>query len=105
MGNFASEHLHQPVTRAGDVVFYSEATVHGALAWEAEHQRRIALYRFAPATAAYGRAYLNQWAPSSTEGYTAAQLAVLEPPYQCRLDRPIVEHGGEEDPVVTTRAK
>ena len=42
------EHVYQPVTKAGDVVFFSEATVHGAAPWTAEHQRRIALYRFAP---------------------------------------------------------
>jgi len=83
-------HLHQPVTKAGDVVFFSEATVHGALPWNADHERRIALYRFAPATVAYGRTYSPSWPSSMLEGLTAQQRAVLEPPYAERLDRPIV---------------
>ena len=33
--------LVQPVTEAGDVVLFSEGTVHGAAAWTAEHQRRV----------------------------------------------------------------
>eukprot|EP00466_Bigelowiella_natans_P007187 jgi/Bigna1/76551/fgenesh1_pg.42_\ len=49
------EHIHQPVTKKGDVVIFSEGTVHGAKAWRADHQRRIALFRFAPPTMAYGR--------------------------------------------------
>ncbi|CAE7636452.1 CATSPER1 [Symbiodinium pilosum] len=55
-GEEAQAHFYQPETRAGDVIFFSEATVHGAMAWTAEHERRIALYRFAPATVAYGAA-------------------------------------------------
>ena len=42
-------------------MLFSEATVHGALPWTlegAENQRRVALYRFAPATSAYGRSYM-----------------------------------------------
>jgi hypothetical protein len=53
------EHIHQPVTKAGDVVIWSEATVHGATPWRGEQQRRIALYRFAPANMGYGRGYLE----------------------------------------------
>lgn len=42
-----SEFIYQPVTRAGDVILFSEGTVHGARPWAAEHQRRVALYRYA----------------------------------------------------------
>jgi len=89
-----AEHLQQPVTKAGDVVFFSEGTVHGAMAWTAEHQRRVALYRFAPSTCAYARMYHPEWPSSITEGLTEAQRAVLEPPYSVRLDRPAVQHDG-----------
>jgi len=92
-GNLAA-HLHQPVTKAGDVILFSEATVHGATAWKGEHQRRVALYRFAPAGVAYGRAYHPQW---GIEGLTPAQSAVLEPPYVPRLDRPVLQSGGDEE--------
>lgn len=97
-GALGSEHLHQPVTRAGDVIFFSEATVHGALPWTAEHQRRACLYRFAPATSSYSRAYSPQWPAAVVEGMTAAELAVLEPPYAGRLDRPTLLRGGKEEP-------
>jgi hypothetical protein len=76
----------------------------GALPWAAEHERRVGLYRFAPATVAYGRSYLHQssaaatemlipgasWAPDMTEGMTDEQLAVMQPPYAERLDRPLL---------------
>lgn len=97
-GDLGGEHLHQPVTQAGDVIFFSEATVHGALPWMAEHQRRVVLYRFAPATTSYSRAYSPQWPAAVMDGMTDAQRAVLEPPYAGRLDRPILTQGGEEKP-------
>lgn len=102
-GEEAKAHFYQPETRAGDVVFFSEATVHGAMAWTAEHERRIALYRFAPATVAYGRSYAPQWPQEMLEDLTPAQRAVLEPPYAGRLDRPVLRPGVEE-PVVESRA-
>merc|ERR1719183_2954282 len=74
-GDMGQEHLHQPVTKAGDVVFFSEATVHGAMPWMAEHQRRIALYRFAPATVAYSRAYAPSWSEDVLRGMTPTQRA------------------------------
>ena len=40
---------------------FSEGTVHGARPWTSDSQRRIALYRFAPATCCYGRSYYPHW--------------------------------------------
>lgn len=39
------EHIYQPAVQAGDVLFFSEATVHGSLPWKGDCQRRLALYR------------------------------------------------------------
>ena len=83
------EHIHQPVTKAGDVVIWSEATVHGATPWRGEQQRRIALYRFAPANMGYGRGYL-EIPPEKLAQLTPLQRAVLEAPYATRLERPLV---------------
>ena len=99
-----SEHLYQPVTRAGDVVVWSEATVHGATPWKADHQRRIALYRFSPANMGYGRGYL-EIDPAKLEGMTDAQRAVLQPPYATRLERPIVSVGGGGEVQVQIRQR
>jgi len=88
------EHIHQPVTKKGDVVIFSEGTVHGAKAWRADHQRRIALFRFAPPTMAYGRSYYTKWPETYYEGASSEQIAVLEPPYSTRLDRPVLNEQG-----------
>lgn len=97
-GALGSDHLHQPVTRAGDVLVFSEATVHGAMPWVANHQRRVLLYRFAPGTVSYSRAYFPSWPDAFIEDLTPAQRAVLEPPYATRLDRPVLRRGGDEAP-------
>mgnify|MGYP001212843655 CR=1 FL=1 len=86
------EHIHKPVTKAGDVIFFSEATVHGALPWiphDAEKERRLALYRFAPPTLSYGRAYLEEWGGNVLENCTEDEKAVLTEPYACRMDRKV----------------
>ena len=84
-GKFSDMDLvQQPVTKAGDVVIFSESTIHGAAAWtpKTDKQRRIALYRFSPATKAFGRAYSSSgisntyWPNSLTEGMTPQELAV-----------------------------
>lgn len=104
-GAIAQENLYQPITKAGDVVFFSEATVHGALPWNADHERRIALYRFSPANMAYSRSYHPEWAPSMMEGLTPNQRAVLEAPYAVRCDRAVVKLGQDEPSVVARAPK
>jgi len=96
------DHIYQPPVNKGDVIFFSEATVHGSMPWKGDHQRRLALYRFAPANFAYGRAYLNQWAAHDKEVLakcTEAQRAVLGPPHAVRLERPTVTEDGDDGPV------
>jgi len=55
-----NEFVTQPELMPGDVLVFSEAALHGTLPWKADHQRRTAIYRFAPSGTAYGRGYLNQ---------------------------------------------
>lgn len=99
--SFAEEFAAQPETKAGDVLFFSEATVHGAKPWTMPYERRLALYRFSPANFAYGRAYLNQWDDERTNVLdlcTPAQCAVLEPPFAPRLERPVTTSAGDAGP-------
>lgn len=90
-GEAHEEYIIQPKTKAGDVVLFSEGTVHGAKAWTTDTQRRCCLYRFSPATSVYGRSYFGNegggWPPLMYEGLSDAERAVLEPPYANRLDR------------------
>ena len=121
-GQAYADYIQQPATRAGDVVLFSEGTVHGALPWTpANRQRRACLYRFAPATHAYGRSYFgcndeddndpnhsdndrrHGWPKAMYEGLNDAQRAVLEPPYANRLDRPNIEADGSV--TITTRSE
>jgi len=97
------DHLVQPALKAGDVVLFSEATVHGAFPWMADHERRIALYRFAPPNMAYGRAYAPSWPREMLEGLTPVQQAVMLPPFAVRLERPLVKPD-EEAPTIDERA-
>jgi hypothetical protein len=103
-GEAYQEFIRQPVTKAGDVVLFSEGTVHGAMPWTADRQRRVCLFRFSPATNVYGRSYFGHgggWPTKIYEGLTEAQRAVLEPPYANRLDRPNINEDGSV--TVTTR--
>merc|ERR1712032_50007 len=92
-GETHDEFVIQPATKAGDVILFSEGTVHGAKAWTSTEQRRMVLFRFAPATHAYGRSYFGHtdgggWPTAMYDDLTPVQRAVLEPPYANRLDRP-----------------
>ena len=85
----------QPPPLVYSIASVSSATQHGSLPWtRADKERRVALFRFAPATVAYGRNYsadaTASWPAAMYEGLTEAQAAVLQPPYAGRLDRVLV---------------
>lgn len=99
----------QPALAAGDVLLFSEAAAHGTLAWKGAATRRVALYRFSPATCGYGRGYVRPgssvWPEAFREGMSPAELAVLEPPYASRLDRPAPAQDGVSTVVPEPRAE
>ena len=113
-GASAQEHIYQPVTEAGDVLLFTEAAVHGALPWtRRDKQRRVALFRFAPATVAYGRNYCAEgnidWPGQLLHGVSSllsdAERAVLQPPYTARLDRPVLVPDAAASGGVSTRVE
>ena len=78
-----AEYLHQPVMKAGDVLFFTEACAHGSVPLKAASERRVALYRFAPPTCMYGRGVYD--IPKEVrDDMTEAQRAVIEKPYHNR---------------------
>jgi len=104
-GEKYSEFIQQPATKAGDVVLFSEGTVHGAMAWTPETQRRVCLYRFSPGTNVYGRSYFTEngkWPEKMYEDLNDAQRSVLEPPYANRLDRPEIQEDAQSV-IISTR--
>ena len=42
------EVVYNVESKAGDLVIFMEATIHGALPWKADHERRSLLYRYCP---------------------------------------------------------
>lgn len=108
-GEAHNEFIVQPETKAGDVVLFSEGTVHGAKAWTSEQERRTCLYRFSPATNVYGRSYFGGndesggggWPSRMYDDLTEAQRSVLEPPYANRLDRPNITDDGSGVEITT----
>lgn len=73
----AKEYVDQPIVRAGDVLLFSEGTTHGTLPWKpSDRERRVVLYRLAPPTTAYARAYI-QWPPSYLEDMTDSQVTYI----------------------------
>ena len=99
-GDSNQEHIQQVETSPGDVVLFSEGTVHGAMPWRNDFQRRVALYRFSPATCCYGRSYFSGekmgWHDRVLSGLSERQRHVLQPPFANRLDRYQIEEGGGE---------
>jgi len=85
--DFFSDCVVQPVTKAGDVILFSEATIHGCLPWKANYQRRVALYRYSPSNIAFARGYSTGWPDSYLNGMTKQQLSVMQPPYHPIYDR------------------
>eukprot|EP00924_Labyrinthula_sp_SR-Ha-C_P004017 snap_masked-scaffold_3-processed-gene-11.21-mRNA-1 protein AED:0.04 eAED:0.05 QI:0/0/0/0.5/1/1/2/0/313 len=81
---FVKQNLDQVDMKTGDVLLFSEATVHGCLAWNNEKKTRYsALYRFAPANYAFARGYTEE-GPAI---YSVQENPVVQPPYSTFYDR------------------
>jgi hypothetical protein len=86
--HIADTYGYQPECKAGDVVIFTEAVLHGAAVRNAPNERRVALIRFSPATCAYARGYLNDH-DEFIDHLNEAQRAVVGSPYHVDLDRPV----------------
>ncbi|MEE3257828.1 MAG: phytanoyl-CoA dioxygenase family protein [Candidatus Latescibacterota bacterium] len=80
----------QPEMRAGDVLFFAETATHGTLPWQAEHERRSVLYKYAARAAA--RAVGRHFTPQARYGDWVGELT---PEQQAVLYGPGVHHGGQ----------
>lgn len=78
--------------KAGDMVIFNEATLHGTLPWTAAHERRSLLYRYSPKYLHFAGGVYQTSQPEWVAELTEAQQAVLEPPYI--YDRPLIEDDG-----------
>ena len=86
------EVVHQVPMKAGDMVIFSENTLHGSLPWTAEHDRRSLLYRYTPKYLHFDGGTYDVSQPAWVSELTEAQQAVLEPPYI--YHHPLIEEDG-----------
>ena len=90
----ADQQLVYPIPlTAGDLVIFNEATMHGTLPWQGEQERRTMLYRYTPKYLHYTGGHYEISMPEWVSELTAAQQAVLEPPYV--YHRPLLKDDGE----------
>lgn len=90
----ADRHLVYNVPcKAGDLVIFNEATLHGTLPWTAKSERRSLLVRYSPKYLHFAGGFYKTELPEWVNELTEAQRATLEPPYIYR--RPLIEDDGE----------
>ena len=72
-----AHYVVQPALEAGDVLFFTEAVVHGTMPWQAKHQRRSLLYKYSPGHSAWSGSYYDI---SRYSELTEQQKRMLLPP-------------------------
>ena len=83
---------HVPM-KAGDLVIFNEATMHGTLPWRGKGERRSLFYRYTPKYLHYTGGVYETNMPEWVGELNQAQQAVLEPPYV--YHHPLIEDDGE----------
>ena len=75
--------VHNPPAKAGDLVIFNEATLHGTLPWRnRQHETRRLLYRYCPEHVNFHGGTFAFEQPAWTSELSLAQQAALEPPYR-----------------------
>lgn len=54
-----AHYVVQPPLEAGDVLFFTEALIHGTMPWTAKYQRRALLYKYSPGHSAWSGNYYD----------------------------------------------
>ena len=54
-----AHYVRQPEVEAGDVIIFTEALVHGTMAWTASYERRALLYKYSPGHSAWSQNYYD----------------------------------------------
>lgn len=80
----------QPTLRAGDMLIFTEALVHGSRKWNAQQKRRILIYSYAPGYSAW-KDYnsMKSYLKLATDD---TQKDLLRPPYVGSFDEFVVEN-------------
>lgn len=70
-------YVRQPAVEAGDVLIFTEALVHGTAPWQAQHQRRVLLYKYSPGHSAWAGRYYD---PAAYPDLSEQQRRMMLPP-------------------------
>ena len=74
------EYVRQPIVKAGDVILFTEALMHGTRAWQGDHERRVLLFKYSPPH--------SSWAK---QGYDLADYPDATEQQRRLMDAPSVE--------------
>ena len=69
--------VRQPPVQAGDVLFFTEALLHGTMTWRAQTERRALLYKYSPGYSSWA---LDWYDFDRIGGLTERQQRILAPP-------------------------
>ena len=72
-----AHYVTQPVVKAGDVIIFTEALVHGTMPWEGHHERRALLYKYSPGHSSWSQDYYDL---ADYPGVTEQQVRIMAPP-------------------------
>ena len=78
-----AHYVKQLSVKAGDVIIFTEALVHGTMAWDADHERRALLYKYSPGHSSWSSSYYD---PANYPGASEQQIRIMAPP--CVGQRP-----------------
>ncbi len=87
------EVVYNVASKAGDLVIFMEATLHGALPWKAEYDRRSVLWSYAPKYMCYHNHLFETKLPDWTNELTDVQRSAMEPAYV--YNRPLIADDAE----------
>lgn len=74
----SAHYVRQVEAEAGDVIIFTEALMHGTMAWTASHERRSLLFKYSPGHSTWSKQYYNA---DDYPDVTEQQRRLLEPPY------------------------
>ena len=72
-----ADYVVQPELRAGDVLIFTEALIHGTQAWTADHERRTLLFKYSPPHSTWAKVPYD---PADYPDATPRQRRLMVPP-------------------------
>jgi hypothetical protein len=74
--------VSQPAMKAGDMLIFTEALVHGTRQWRSPNRRRSLLYKYSPGFSTWSNLTNAEWPAKATAmATTDLQRALLRPPF------------------------